>query len=79
MKVIVPAVALSVLAAAAFAQAPRERTIEEIKIEAQARAERGGYPMIGLDPSDVREALSNIKTRDRVVGAFNFPQNIVVE
>jgi esterase FrsA len=65
MKVIMLAVALSVLATAAFVQAPRERTIEEIKIEAQARAERGGYPMIGLDPSDVREALSNIKTRDR--------------
>jgi esterase FrsA len=65
MKVIVPTITLCVLAAAAYAQAPRERTIEEIKIEAKARAERGGYPLIGLDPSDVREALSNIKTRDR--------------
>jgi hypothetical protein len=43
MKVIVATVGLSLLAAAAYAQAPRERTIEEIKIEAQARAERGGY------------------------------------
>jgi esterase FrsA len=65
MKIIVLAVALSFVTAAAYAQAPRERTIEEIKIEAQARAERGGYPLIGLDPADVREALSNIKTRDR--------------
>ena len=43
----------------------QERTIDEIKIEAQARAERGAYPLIGLDPGDVREALANIKTRDR--------------
>jgi dipeptidyl aminopeptidase/acylaminoacyl peptidase len=68
MKFIVPMVAtLSALfgATAASAQTTRERTIEEIKIEAQARAERGGYPLIGLDPADVREALSNIGTRDR--------------
>src|SRR5216684_4713707 len=43
----------------------QERTIAEIKVEAQARAERGAYPLIGLDPADVREALANIKTRDR--------------
>jgi esterase FrsA len=43
----------------------RERTIEEIKIEAQARAERGAYPLGGLDPADVKEALSLIRTRDR--------------
>jgi esterase FrsA len=43
----------------------RERTIEEIKVEAQARAERGAYPLGGLDPADVKEALSLIRTRDR--------------
>jgi esterase FrsA len=48
----------------AAAQPASERTIEEIKVETQARAERGGYPLIGLDPSDVREALSGIKTRN---------------
>jgi hypothetical protein len=48
----------------AHAQAP-ERTIDEIKLEAQARANRGGYPMGGLDPKDVDKALSNIRTRDR--------------
>lgn len=48
---------------AAHAQAP-ERTIEEIKAEAQARAERGNYPLIGLDPADVRDALAAIHTRD---------------
>jgi esterase FrsA len=56
-------VTMSYMLSAAVQAAP-ERTIEEIKIEAQARAERGGYPLIGLDPSDVREALSGIKTRD---------------
>ena len=47
----------------AVAQAP-ERTIEEIKTEAQGRADRGNYPLIGLDPADVREALGSIHTRD---------------
>jgi pimeloyl-ACP methyl ester carboxylesterase len=42
----------------------QERTIAQIKVEAQARAERGAYPLIGLDPGDVREALASIKTRD---------------
>ena len=67
MKFIVSAVALSVLLGAniAYAQGAPDRTIEEIKIEAQARAERGAYPLIGLDPNDVREALSHINTRDR--------------
>ena len=46
----------------AAAQAP-ERTIDEIKTEAQARADRGNYPLIGLDPADVRDALSSIHTR----------------
>jgi pimeloyl-ACP methyl ester carboxylesterase len=60
------AVCIVLLAAApplARAQAP-ERSIEEIKVEAQARAERGAYPLGGLDPQDVRDALARIKTRD---------------
>jgi esterase FrsA len=52
------------VSAACAAQPAHERTIEEIKIEAQLRAERGGYPLIGLDPADVRDALANVKTRD---------------
>ena len=47
------------------AQSTPERTIDEIKVETQARAERGAYPLTGLDPTDVREALANITTRDR--------------
>jgi esterase FrsA len=42
-----------------------ERTLDEIKTEAIHRAENGMYPLIGLDPSDVREALAPIKTRDK--------------
>jgi esterase FrsA len=42
-----------------------ERTIEEIKAEAIKRAENGGYPVIGIDPADLREAFASIKTRDK--------------
>ena len=44
---------------------PKERTIEEIKSESLARAQRGAYPLGGLDPKDVAQALSHIQTRDR--------------
>jgi cephalosporin-C deacetylase-like acetyl esterase len=49
----------------AFSQVASERTIEEIKTEAVHRAENGMYPLIGLDPADVREAFASIKTRDK--------------
>jgi pimeloyl-ACP methyl ester carboxylesterase len=42
-----------------------ERTIDEIKAESMARAQRGAYPLGGLDPQDVAQALSLISTRDR--------------
>ena len=48
----------------AQAQPQRERTLDEIKTEAIKRAENGMYPLIGLDPSDVREAFSHINTTD---------------
>jgi esterase FrsA len=44
---------------------PRERTIDEIKTEAIHRAEVGQYPLIGLDPSDVKEAFESIHTADK--------------
>jgi len=44
-----------------FAQ---ERTIDEIKTEAIRRVENGMYPLIGLDPADVKEAFASIKTSD---------------
>jgi len=40
-------------------------TIEKIKIEAQLQAERGKYPMPGIDPPDAAQAFSLIQTRDR--------------
>lgn len=48
-----------------FAQQRAERTIDEIKTEAIHRAEVGQYPLIGLDPGDVREALNSVHTRDK--------------
>jgi esterase FrsA len=43
----------------------QQRTLEELKAEAQARADRNGYPLEGLRPDDVREALSRLKSLDR--------------
>jgi esterase FrsA len=48
-----------------FSQQRAERTIDEIKIEAVHRAEVGQYPLIGLDPGDVKEAFNSIHTRDK--------------
>jgi esterase FrsA len=56
------AVAFTLISAsAAFAQ-QKERTLDEIKAEAMKRAENGMYPLIGLDPADVREAFSHINS-----------------
>ena len=43
----------------------RERNIDEIRVEAIHRAEVGQYPLIGLDPADVKEAFENIHTSDK--------------
>jgi esterase FrsA len=50
---------------AVYAQERRERTLDEIKAEALKRAENGMYPVIGLDPADLREAFASIKTSDK--------------
>jgi esterase FrsA len=57
-------VVLIALAPGAHAQQQKERSLDEIKTEAIRRAENGMYPLIGLDPTDVREAFANIKTTD---------------
>ena len=49
----------------AFSQQRPERTLDEIKAAALKRAENGMYPLIGLDPADVREAFQSIKTKDK--------------
>jgi esterase FrsA len=46
-------------------QEKTERTIEEIKTEAVRRAQVGQYPLIGLDPADIQEAVKSIHTRDK--------------
>jgi esterase FrsA len=52
-------------AGAVSAQERHERTLDEIKAEALKRAENGMYPVIGLDPADLREAFAAIKTSDK--------------
>jgi dienelactone hydrolase len=42
-----------------------ERTLEELKAEAQARADRNAYPLTGLEADEVREALGRITSLDR--------------
>jgi len=53
-------------------QPQKERTLDEIKTEAIKRAENGMYPLIGLDPADVREAFSHINTTDNDEWAAGF-------
>jgi esterase FrsA len=53
------------LAYTGFAEEGRERTLDEIKAEAIHRAENGMYPLIGLDPQDVREAFASIHSTDK--------------
>ncbi len=62
----IPLIAAAALFAAAMPALAQQadRTIDEIKTEALARAERGAYPLGGLDLADVREALGKVKTRD---------------
>src|SRR5437764_1552132 len=72
----VPALLLTlpilVTSAVLFAQERRERTIDEIKTEAIHRAEVGQYPLIGLDPNDVKEAFQTIHTADKDEWAAGF-------
>lgn len=59
------AAALIAVVALSCATAYAERTLDELKVEAQARADRNAYPLIGLKPGDVREALGRLKSLDR--------------
>jgi dipeptidyl aminopeptidase/acylaminoacyl peptidase len=64
IKLALSALLLVAAALPSAAQPAGERTLDEIREESIARAERGGYPMIGLAPDDVREAFSKIASRD---------------
>jgi esterase FrsA len=46
-------------------QAASGRTLEELKTESQARADRNAYPLIGLKPNEVREALERLTSLER--------------
>jgi hypothetical protein len=46
----------------AVAQERGERTLDEVKTEAIHRAEVGQYPLIGLDPADLKQAFESIHT-----------------
>lgn len=61
-----------VVSGTTFAQERRERTLDEVKIEAIHRAEVGQYPLIGLDPADVKEAFESIHTADKDEWAAGF-------
>src|SRR5260370_1410888 len=65
-------IAALAIAHCTFAQEHRERTLDEIKTEAMKRSENGMYPLIGLDPADVREAFASIKTTDNDEWAAGF-------
>jgi esterase FrsA len=73
-RVLILAASLLSFVAPGFSQAQpdTERTIDEIKVEAVHRAANGMYPMIGLDPEDVKDAFTTIKTRDKDEWAAGF-------
>src|ERR1700739_3524029 len=58
------ALSLALGIGAAAAQPAPQRTLEELKAEAQARSDRNAYPLIGLKPDEVREALGRITKLD---------------
>ncbi len=58
-------VAMILLTVPAFSEQRAERTIDEIRTEAIHRAEVGQYPLIGLDPADVKEAFNSIHSSDK--------------
>jgi len=64
--------AVVLLVGAIGAQERPERTLDEIKTEAIHRAENGMYPLIGLDPADVKEAFASIHTPDKDEWAAGF-------
>jgi dienelactone hydrolase len=47
------------------AQLAPARTLDELKAETQARADRNAYPLTGLKRDDVKEALAKITSLDR--------------
>ncbi len=72
-KVLKIAIIGTILVTSGFAaEQAKERTLDEIKTEAVHRAENGMYPLIGLDPADVKEAFASIHTADKDEWAAGF-------
>jgi esterase FrsA len=65
MALALPVTLITPLSILCLSQQHPERTIDEIRVEAIHRAEVGQYPLIGLDPEDMREAFKSIHTRDK--------------
>jgi hypothetical protein len=67
------AVAALTFAGPAFAQTIPQiappRTLEELKVETQRRADHNLYPVLGLKSADAHEALAAIDSLDRDVWA----------
>jgi esterase FrsA len=72
LTLLIVAVITVTMSPVAFSQQRPERTLDEIKTETIHRAEVGGYPLIGLDPGDVKEAFNSIHTRDKDEWAAGF-------
>jgi len=68
------AAAIAAAAIALPAAAQSGRNLEELKAETQARADRNAYPLIGLKPDEVREALGRLKSMDRDEWAASWSQ-----
>jgi len=67
----------AIVSASLFAQEQnqvqkKERTIDEIKVEAVRRAGVGQYPLIAMDPADVKDALETVHTTDKDEWAAGF-------
>src|SRR5258705_1062744 len=60
--------------AAGLAQGQTGRTLEELKAETQARADRNAYPLIGLKADEVREALGRLTSLERDEWAASWSQ-----
>jgi len=59
---------------ATTASAQSGRNLEELKAEAQARADHNAYPLRDLKPDDVREALGGLTSMDRDEWAASWSQ-----
>src|ERR1043166_159422 len=55
-------------------QAQGGRTLDELKAETQARADRKAHPLIGLKPDEGREAPARLKSLDRDEWAASWGQ-----